>query len=195
MTTQYLLSLPPAMAPHAGLFGLTAPAWLTASDPSGGSVGSGGGTAHLLAEAWRAGGAGRTFAEWLRDGRKMVVHGGGQSRRLPAYAALGKPFLDRLEGVGRWGCGVSDPAIAARFQAACGTAVQVHESGELAGKLTRRQEEILRLFLQGHNEQAIARRLHIEPSTVAGHVAGIHQRLGTTNLLQLGWLLRDRGLL
>ena len=93
MTTHYLLSLPPAMAAHADLFGLTAPDWLAASDPPGGSVGSGGGTAHLLAEAWRVSGSGRTFAEWLRDGRKMVIHGGGQSRRLPAYAALGKPFL------------------------------------------------------------------------------------------------------
>ena len=93
MTTQYLLSLPAATARHADLYGLTAPAWLTSSDPPGGSVGSGGGTAHLLAEAWRVSGKGRTFSEWLRESRKMIVHGGGQSRRLPAYAALGKPFL------------------------------------------------------------------------------------------------------
>ncbi len=93
MTTQYLLSLPSAMAPHADLYGLTAPQWLTSSDPPGGSVGSGGGTAHLLAEAWRVSGGSLTFSEWLHKSRKMIVHGGGQSRRLPAYAVLGKPFL------------------------------------------------------------------------------------------------------
>ena len=67
--------------------------WFLASDPQGGSLGSGGGTAHLLVEAWKATGAGRSFAGWLRAGRKMMIHGGGQSRRLPAYAPVGKPFL------------------------------------------------------------------------------------------------------
>jgi len=67
--------------------------WFLASDPQGGSLGSGGGTAHLLVEAWKATGAGRSFPGWLRAGRKMMIHGGGQSRRLPAYAPVGKPFL------------------------------------------------------------------------------------------------------
>ena len=62
-------------------------------DPGGMRLGSGGGTAHLLIEAWRATGQGRSLTQWLRDSRKLIVHGGGQSRRLPAYAAVGKPFL------------------------------------------------------------------------------------------------------
>ena len=90
----YLLSLPIAMAPSAAaLAGLAAPLWFMDSDPPGGSVGSGGGTAHLLAEAWKAQGAGQSFADWLQCSRKMIIHGGGQSRRLPAYAPVGKPFL------------------------------------------------------------------------------------------------------
>lgn len=63
-----------------------------ASDP-GGPIGSGGGAAQLLVEAWRATGSGLTFREWLHCGRKVIVHSGGQSRRLPAYAAVGKTLL------------------------------------------------------------------------------------------------------
>lgn len=67
--------------------------WFATCDPSKSRLGSGGGTAHLLAEAWKADGCGRSFSEWLKSSRKLVVHGGGQSRRLPAYAATGKLFI------------------------------------------------------------------------------------------------------
>lgn len=67
--------------------------WFLASDPQGGSLGSGGGTAHLLVEAWKTTGGGESFTSWLRAGRRMMIHGGGQSRRFPAYAPVGKPFL------------------------------------------------------------------------------------------------------
>ena len=90
---QYLLSLPSAMAADPTLRNrLAPPDWVISSDPPGGFLGSGGGTAFLLAEAWRLSGT-PSFAGWLRSGRKMVVHGGGQSRRLPAYGPVGKPFL------------------------------------------------------------------------------------------------------
>jgi len=92
-STQYLLSVPPAMTRDPALRGRLDASWFLASDPPGGSYGSGGGTAHLLAEAWKATGAGESFAGWLRGSRKMLIHGGGQSRRLPAYAPVGKPFL------------------------------------------------------------------------------------------------------
>ncbi len=64
-----------------------------ASDPPGRQLGSGGGTVHLLAQAWAQTPAGVTLDAWLDDSRKLVVHGSGQSRRLPAYAAEGKPLL------------------------------------------------------------------------------------------------------
>ena len=92
-TTQYLLSVPPAIARDPALRERLDASWFLASDPQGGSLGSGGGTAHLLVEAWKATGAGQPFTDWLRAGRKMLIHGGGQSRRLPAYAPVGKPFL------------------------------------------------------------------------------------------------------
>lgn len=92
-TIHYLLSVPPALTQDPSHWERLGASWFLASDPQGGSFGSGGGTAHLLVEAWRATGGGASFIEWLRAGRKMMVHGGGQSRRLPAYAPVGKPFL------------------------------------------------------------------------------------------------------
>lgn len=77
-----------------------------ASDPVNSQLGSGGGTVHLLAEAWRhatgrAGCASMTFAAWLAASRKLLVHGSGESRRLPAYAAAGKPLtpIPALHGI------------------------------------------------------------------------------------------------
>ncbi len=92
-TLQYLLSLPAAMAANPALrAALPPPDWTLRSDPPGGFLGSGGGTAFLLAEAWRESGD-ASFSGWLRGPGKMIIHGGGQSRRLPAYGPVGKPFL------------------------------------------------------------------------------------------------------
>ena len=91
---QRLLSLPPAMVSsfHAAE-GRSGPEWFIAADPEGGYLGSGGATAHLLAEAWKSTGGDLSFTDWLRDSSKIILHGGGQSRRLPAYAPVGKPFI------------------------------------------------------------------------------------------------------
>ena len=56
-------------------------------------LGSGGGTANLLAEAWRATAPGEPFDGWLRQSRKLILHAGGLSRRLPAYAPTGKLLM------------------------------------------------------------------------------------------------------
>jgi hypothetical protein len=91
---QRLLSLPPgAVRAFDALRRPDGPEWFIAADPPGGKLGSGGGTAYMLAEAWKATGEGASFGEWLRRSRKLIVHGGGQSRRLPAYAPLGKPLI------------------------------------------------------------------------------------------------------
>jgi hypothetical protein len=91
---QRLLSLPPGMAREfETLEAKPRPAWFATSDPAGHKLGSGGGTAHLLAEAWRQTGAGRSFVDWLATSRKLLIHGGGQSRRLPSYAPVGKLLL------------------------------------------------------------------------------------------------------
>jgi len=91
---QYLLSLPPRMAEaFATLEGRQPPRWLAFADPEDAPLGSGGATAHLLDAAWRATAPDRSFADWLRADAKLVLHAGGQSRRLPAYASTGKLLL------------------------------------------------------------------------------------------------------
>ncbi|HOQ27227.1 MAG TPA: bifunctional fucokinase/L-fucose-1-P-guanylyltransferase, partial [Armatimonadota bacterium] len=91
---QFLISLPPTSASlFAEMTGRRPPEWFATADPAGRRVGSGGGTAHTLVEAWRATGSGMTLEDWLRASRKLVLHGGGHSRRLPAYAPVGKPLI------------------------------------------------------------------------------------------------------
>jgi galactokinase/mevalonate kinase-like predicted kinase len=93
-STQVLLSLPPAMARQFhNLTGRLPPHWVAACDPPGGGLGSGGGTANLLAHAWRQTGAGASFGRWLRASPKLLIHAGGASRRLPAYAHCGKALM------------------------------------------------------------------------------------------------------
>jgi galactokinase/mevalonate kinase-like predicted kinase len=88
---QHLLTLPPRMAAQfPALEGRNPPEWYASSDPAGTPLGSGGGTANLLVEAWQATGGGDNLGDWLRRSTKLVLHAGGQSRRLPAYALTGK---------------------------------------------------------------------------------------------------------
>lgn len=86
-----LLSLPPNLV---GCFhditGLSDSEWFCTNDPVGRKLGSGGGTAWLLKACYEAHGANRSFDEWLSADRRLLLHAGGQSRRLPAYAPSGK---------------------------------------------------------------------------------------------------------
>lgn len=79
-----LLSLPPNLVDSFHeISGLSHDEYFCTCDPVGTKVGSGGGTAWLLQEAERAG--------FLQPGEKRILlHAGGQSRRLPGYAASGK---------------------------------------------------------------------------------------------------------
>jgi len=63
------------------------------SDPSGIKVGSGGGTSWLLFEAWKNSKTTDTLTSWLKSQKRVLIHGGGQGRRLPSYAAMGKLLL------------------------------------------------------------------------------------------------------
>ncbi|KPI89306.1 putative fucose kinase [Leptomonas seymouri] len=81
---------------------VTVPNLFCGCDPEGQPLGSGGGTVHLLHEGYveeqrRCPSTERkSFLSWLRlndsEGR-VIVHAGGLSRRLPAYATLGKALL------------------------------------------------------------------------------------------------------
>ncbi len=91
MRTETILSFPPAAA-YAWKNGIPS-ASFAASDPPGHQLGSGGGTANIIVEAWKASQSGLSFRKWLGASRKLIIHGSGQSRRLPAYAAEGKIML------------------------------------------------------------------------------------------------------
>jgi galactokinase/mevalonate kinase-like predicted kinase len=67
--------------------------WYCSSDPKNKKVGSGGGSAHLLWSAFKASGFEGSFSLWLKERKRLLIHSGGESRRLPAYAPYGKSLL------------------------------------------------------------------------------------------------------
>ncbi len=85
-----LLSLPPNLV---GCFhditGMSRDDYFCTCDPIGHRLGSGGGTAWLLQQACGE----APFAEWLAQDKRILIHAGGQSRRLPSYAVQGKVLM------------------------------------------------------------------------------------------------------
>ena len=76
-----LLSLPPNLVNcFHDITGLPHEEWFCSNDPVGSKLGSGGGTTWLL----------KNCPESFSNDRKIILHAGGQSRRLPAYAPSGK---------------------------------------------------------------------------------------------------------
>ena len=92
-----LLSLPPNLV---GCFhqvtGLSRDEYFCTNDPVGHKLGSGGGTAWLLRQAYGASqndngkSDAEAFGQWLGREKRILLHAGGQSRRLPSYAPSGK---------------------------------------------------------------------------------------------------------
>lgn len=86
-----LLSLPPnVVSSFHTLTGLPRDEYFCTNDPVGHKLGSGGGTAWLLSECARSEGWTGDIATWLAKEKRILIHAGGQSRRLPAYAPSGK---------------------------------------------------------------------------------------------------------
>lgn len=93
-----LLSLPPNLV---GCFheitGYNRDEWFCTHDPIGRKLGSGGGSAWLLEACRQEEGEKRNveygFDEWLSAEKRILIHAGGQSRRLPAYAPSGKILI------------------------------------------------------------------------------------------------------
>ena len=89
---QILLSLPPNLVDcFHDITGADRQEFFCACDPVGHRLGSGGGTAWLLSEKWRE--ERGTFSDWLSADKRILVHAGGQSRRLPSYAVSGKILM------------------------------------------------------------------------------------------------------
>ena len=92
-----LLSLPPNLV---GCFheitGYNRDEWFCTHDPIGRKLGSGGGSAWLLEACYEEGERTKEyggFDAWLASGKRILIHAGGQSRRLPAYAPSGKILI------------------------------------------------------------------------------------------------------
>ena len=91
------MSLPPNLV---GCFhqvtGLSRDEFFCTNDPVGHKLGSGGGTAWLLRQAYGASlndngkSDDEAFGQWLGREKRILLHAGGQSRRLPSYAPSGK---------------------------------------------------------------------------------------------------------
>lgn len=90
---KHLISVPSNTIPYFHqISGLPESEWFVAADPDGLRVGSGGGTAHLLTEKFHQD-VELNFDDWLKKEKRVIIHAGGQSRRLPAYAPIGKSLL------------------------------------------------------------------------------------------------------
>lgn len=94
-----LLSLPPNLvrSDNQGntvfhqVTGLSAEEYFCTCDPEGQRIGSGGGTTWLLWQAYqRDHHRYNSFSEWLAAEKRILLHAGGQSSRLPGYATSGK---------------------------------------------------------------------------------------------------------
>ena len=88
---QKLLSLPPNLI-HCfhELEEVNHTDWFCTSDPIGSKLGSGGGTTWLLQACHQAFAPQESFGNWIGDEKRILLHAGGQSRRLPSYGPSGK---------------------------------------------------------------------------------------------------------
>ena len=96
-----LLSLPPNLVEaFHDVTGLSQEEYFATCDPVGHRLGSGGGTTWLLQECFRADSSavpepaeGQLFDAWLSREKRILIHAGGQSKRLPSYAVSGKVLM------------------------------------------------------------------------------------------------------
>ena len=96
----------------------------------------------MLEQAWRASGE-ESFSTWLEKSGKLIIHGGGESRRLPPYAAPGKLFIPMP--VFRWALGqrldqtlldVAEPTLQQLAQSASTNARVMVASGDVFVRLS-----------------------------------------------------------
>ena len=86
-----LLSLPPNLVKcFYDIENVNPDEWFCTSDPIGKKLGSGGGTTWLLEACSQKWASEKDFMQWLSEDKRILLHAGGQSRRLPGYAPSGK---------------------------------------------------------------------------------------------------------
>lgn len=86
-----LLSLPPNLVDcFHDVENVSKEEYFCTSDPVGTKLGSGGGTNWLLSACHKEWSPNTEFTTWLSHEKRILLHAGGQSRRLPGYAPSGK---------------------------------------------------------------------------------------------------------
>lgn len=86
-----LLSLPPNLVNcFHEIEKVSRTEWFCTSDPIGSRLGSGGGTTWLLEACHQEEAPNQPIEVWLSQEKRILLHAGGQSRRLPGYAPSGK---------------------------------------------------------------------------------------------------------
>lgn len=89
MSIVKILSLPPSLVGQFNeVSGLARSEWYPTTDPNGVKVGSGGGTAWAISEHLKEGD--EDYGCYIKNKKRIIIHAGGQSRRLPSYAPSGK---------------------------------------------------------------------------------------------------------
>ena len=93
-----LLSLPPNVVDcFHDITGYSKEEFFCTSDPIGQKLGSGGGTAWILKQAYEHEkenpGNLAAFMPWLMKEKRIILHAGGRSQRLPSYALTGKILM------------------------------------------------------------------------------------------------------
>ena len=71
---------------------------------------------------------------------------------------------------------------------------QSSSADELAGALSARELEVLRMLSQGYDMEEIGERLGLSPKTAANHQSSIKHKLGVTSALQLMLIAQRFGL-
>jgi fucokinase / fucose-1-phosphate guanylyltransferase len=140
-TPQLLLSLPRTMAEQIQeCEPATAARSFATYDPPNSRLGSGGGSAYVLHQASSAEQpAGCSdLDQWISEGRRIVVHGGGESRRLPAYAAVSKLFIpipalrwSRGQRLGQTLLDLNEPFLRQAFEQSAPSARVMIASGDV----------------------------------------------------------------
>lgn len=81
-----VLSIPPNLVDSFNkITKLPCDEWFAISDPNGQKIGSGGGTSWAISSHYKKNNRKNSFSE-----KRIIIHAGGQSRRLPSYAPSGK---------------------------------------------------------------------------------------------------------
>ncbi len=72
---------------------------------------------------------------------------------------------------------------------------QSSTANQLAGTLSTRELEVLRMLIQGYGVEKIGERLGLSPKTAANHQSSIKQKLGAESALQLLLIAKQLGLI